>query len=383
MDPGGGPWARRPFSIGLPGALLLGIVAWRAQAIRDGGFAYSWDLLGYVGCAVALDETDAAVVHARTYAAVREQVSPAVWRDLTGSLAYRSRTAADPRLFVEQLPFYRGRYLYTLPVWLLSKLGVPLVKAVVDLSVAAWALTVALLFVGLARRLPGWAAATVALGLGLSGPLMATARSPTPDGLMALLVVAAAFVYVELQRPAAAVLILGAAMLARPDAVLCAGSLAVALAVAGPATRRWPYVAAAVGLGLAYALHSAWVGARSWWVVLQFTALSTRPDVDQIPRAFDWGGYLHVLDLGFARIWGSSISLHVALAVAGVWASVKRIGWPPTPAAVLLAVFAQTEVVRFLLFPRDWDRLLAPLHLGIEVVLVVLLAQLASEPPKR
>jgi len=62
---------------------------------------------------------------------------------------------------------------------------------------------------------------------------------------------------------------------------------------------------------------------------------------------------------------------------------VKRFGWPPTPAAVLLAVFAQTEVVRFLLFPRDWDRLLAPLHLGIEVVLVVLLAQLASEPPKR
>lgn len=362
-------------------ALFSGAVAWKAAALVDRGPLFNWDVLGYVACAYSLEDSDIEAVHKKTYDSVRQGVSKRTWRALTTGTSYRRKNFEDPSVFAQQLPFYRNRVLYIGSIYLLEKVGVEPAMASAYVSLGAYVLVAFILFGWTVRRMPPWLALPVALGLAFSGPLISVARLSTPDALCALFVATGLFILVELQRPRLGVLLCMAAIFVRPDVVVFALPLCVALGLfAGPhrgLSLPWAFsLGAATVVSFMVLEHAS--GARPWWVVFHFAMVSITPNVNSIPAGFELDTYLKAVRGGLAG-WGNWFYPHVVLGGLAAWAASVGSRWRRLSSeTVVLGVLVFACVVRFLLFPRMWDRLFAPYFVSMELVLVSVLASLAK-----
>ena len=354
--------------------------------------AYNYDLLGYVGLALEWSEDDPAEVHARTYAEARATLPPEAQRELTGA-GVRAARARDAEAFTEHLAFFRARVLYTGLLAGLGALGAPLVEATWWIPLASWLAAAVLFHLWLARALGPALGALVALGLAHLPALLRQAGYSTPDGLAMLLVCLAGYLLVERRSFLGASVALLAALAARPDTVILAGFLPLALALYLPAAERprlralvaLPLLAGALYLGLA-----RFAGEYGYWPLftISFEEKSVHPA--SLPTAIDWAKYAAVLDervgalpgAGYyqtqagGEITGSSLlfpfgALALAGAVLGGRARARH-----GRAAALLAALLATYLVRFLLFPQAWDRFFAAFY---ALVPLVLLASLARE----
>jgi hypothetical protein len=83
----------------------------------------NWDILGYAAAALTLLENNVSTVHAEVYGALHSMVDTHSYQLFVNESTYRHVMATDVSAFEQQIPFYKIRLLFILPVSLLSMAG--------------------------------------------------------------------------------------------------------------------------------------------------------------------------------------------------------------------------------------------------------------------
>jgi len=323
-----------------------------------------FDLMAYVGVVRAYDgETGA---RERSLADLRAALDDGRYAWMTGRDApesYARAMATDDRVFAQQLVWFRGRPLFTRSAWLLSKLGVPIPRA---LHLVAWASTVAvawLLFVGTgggAGRGPPSAAWSVlrVVALASCGALFhldELAASALSDPLGAALVLASLLLVFTKAAPRAGLLLAVVAVLARSDAAIYAVGLAAFVGACALQKKEPPVSFGAASLSaLASVAVRWWVerGSYGWRALVSFRRITLELHPADVRHALSLEAYL-----GVVRAWALEVYTCQVVAALVLVVLVARRATRATladPWVAFACLMVPLSVVRFLAFP-DWD----------------------------
>ncbi len=83
----------------------------------------NWDMLGYAGSAVSIENSDTSYVHNYIYQELKLYATDKEFEDLTTKSYYQKVMSQDDNAFNQQIPFYKIRIIYVLLILGLMKLG--------------------------------------------------------------------------------------------------------------------------------------------------------------------------------------------------------------------------------------------------------------------
>jgi hypothetical protein len=321
---------------------------------------YTWDLLGYVGCAV--NSTDPKVIHDVAFDAIRDAPSD---EDIHADNPYRKDVTANPYHFAEQLPFYSIKPVYVASIKVLHQAGMPFQKSAVAISAASNFLLAVLLWQWLAAYLSGWSLAAACTLIMLSPNILVLSRWATPDCL-ATLVAAVAF-YLVLERKSyfwgSSILLLD--VWVRTDALVLAGIVFAVLLI----TRKLDIMQFAalslLALG-SYVTINHFAGNYGWPALFYNSFMGGLTAPGEAVIHFSWSAYVHQLVRG-AFLWliSGSFALYVLLGALAI--SLNRTSMYSYMCAAVLAARA----LSYLLYPNGDQRYTAVLFVLIPVFLVI------------
>ena len=321
---------------------------------------YTWDLLGYVGCAV--NSTDPKIIHDVAFDAIRDAPSD---EDIHADNPYRKDVTANPYHFAEQLPFYSIKPVYVASIKVLHQAGMPFQKSAVAISAASNFLLAVLLWQWLAAYLSGWSLAAACTLIMLSPNILVLSRWATPDCL-ATLVAAVAF-YLVLERKSyfwgSSILLLD--VWVRTDALVLAGIVFAVLLI----TRKLDIMQFAalslLALGSYFTINH-FAGNYGWPALFYNSFMGGLTAPGEAVIHFSWSAYVHQLVRG-AFLWliSGSFALYVLLGALAI--SLNRTSMYSHMCAAVLAARA----LSYLLYPNGDQRYTAVLFVLIPVFLVI------------
>src|SRR5579863_460762 len=192
---------------------------------------YNMDLVGYMGNALLIEDSNLVRVHATVYSELSRRVPQPALEHLLGhdpgapedQNNSRQLRAKDPYRFGEFLLFYAIRPLYNRVLLLLSKTGLGLVRATVFTSAASFFFLAVLLMAWMQKyvRLP--IAIAMASLVMICPPVMSVGRETTSDALASLAAFAALYLIFETKSLLAGLIVLLACLYIRTDFVVLAG----------------------------------------------------------------------------------------------------------------------------------------------------------------
>tara|TARA_A100001015_G_scaffold295263_1_gene374054 strand:+ start:462 stop:1580 length:1119 start_codon:yes stop_codon:yes gene_type:complete len=145
----------------------------------------NWDLTAYIACAMNYDIKDSHQLHQLTFKTLKTTLSNDDYLRIKGpSVAgnYRNENSLNPKIFNEQLNFYKMRYAYTFGIYLLNKLGINIIVATYLLTIFASILGLWVLFVTFMNRLSAIYVYLLPIMLAIYG-FTNLIRLSTPDAL--------------------------------------------------------------------------------------------------------------------------------------------------------------------------------------------------------
>ena len=192
---------------------------------------YSMDSIQYMGNALLMEERDPVRLHQRVYDEVRRVVPEREREALLGQEAgapadqneSRQERAANAYRFAEFLPLFAIRPLYNQTIYFISKTGMGLIHSIQFVSVAAYWLIGALLFLWIQRYVPPLFAVAASFLLMASPPLMELGREMTSDASATLVAFASLYLIFERQLLTPGLILLLASIYFRTDFVVLAG----------------------------------------------------------------------------------------------------------------------------------------------------------------
>lgn len=345
---------------------------------------YNWDMIAYIACALEASEPEPAALHAKTFETVRNAVPPARYEALTNG-PYYGATAHDPESFYQQLPRYRVKPLY---IWLMRALGatgLSLVTATRVISVAGAGVLAFLTYTWLALHFrPSASAVLGALILNTSGLLILTKVS-TPDGLSALITLLGLFLLVEKQRPALALFVLGAAILARYENLILVGM--VGLYLIGIRGRRNPraavgYLAALASFAVVYLIIARTAGKCPWATLFVHAFVGPIDRPAEFTGGVSLGVYVPALLRGFRDLLEPQPSFILFAGWMAYVSGAHMFPEEPLRRHVLVLLLAVTAI-RMLLFPFLLARYLFPFYVTAGVSLAITSSALRSSALRR
>lgn len=326
-----------------------------SRAVQD------WDIVGYTVATLRDGKSDAASLHARTWAIVEASVSRAVLTELTAKDAFRRRQYEDPAALLSQLPLYDIKLGYVLVLKALALVVDP-VRAMMIVSTAS-ALGLLALLVGAASRAQG--IATVAwlplVGLFNFGALSADLAS---DSLATCVYAAGAAAFLS-GRMGLAIIVFILATFVRPDILVLNAILGAVL------LRRYPRPAVLLLAGSLIAGATAVVlsGHIGWWGQFAYNFVDPAHDLSRFKPDFSAHVYLVTLAASLKALLHSPW-VYGALGTA-LLAIVLLAGERHEPGSLLLAALVAGAGARFVLYPSVEFRLYWPIIFGLSLVLLV------------
>lgn len=118
------------FNDTLQDSYLSKMVHWLIVASSLVLFLYSvntprqnWDMLGYAGSAVSMENSDAGYIHNYIYQDLKAYATDKEFKELTAKNNYRKAMYQDKDAFNQQIPFYKIRIIFAFLILGLAKLG--------------------------------------------------------------------------------------------------------------------------------------------------------------------------------------------------------------------------------------------------------------------
>jgi hypothetical protein len=206
---------------------------------------WNMDMLAYMGNALLLEDTNVSRLHQRVYAEV-SRLPSGTQRMLMEGEEERKDRAAKPDHWAEFLPLFAIRPMYNASLYILYRLGVPLLSTLPLVSAGSYFGLSILIYCWLKSHetLPGFAAGC-ALLIMLMPPIVVLGRYTGADGISTFLALISLYLLFERSLTAVGVCILLSSIFFRTDNVV----LAVPVLVAIWFQKRMKYWQAAV-LGL-------------------------------------------------------------------------------------------------------------------------------------
>ena len=283
------------------------------------------------------------------------------------------------------------RVLYTLPVYLAYRAGVPLADATWWISLGCYVLIAFLILLWCARHLPLVWAAPLAIGLAHVPPLRFVAQLSTADATALLVTSAGLYLLLEKRSLLPAAILLTTSVAARTDSIILVVFLIIAITFFDePRARprlRFAGIWLATTVGLYYALNS-YADNYGWWPLFQLSFLQKEILPSQVDTAVDWGVYLDVLLREVRGIGPSYLLVYGGFALTGVhlWrrspasAKLRRYG---IALVALLAAFA----ARTLLYPTlsngyETQRIYVLFTVAVPLILLSMLATVLAPRTK-
>jgi hypothetical protein len=249
---------------------------------------HNFDMVGYIGSAIAYDESASERIHSETYAAVK-----AAGVDLTHG-AYWDDIATNADHFNQLLPMYKVKTLYVALIYAFHKFGVPYVSSSVLVSVISAVALFVLMAVWLAKVTPTpWFGAITILLANAIG-FTEVAHLSTPDALSSFLIMLSLFCLIEKRQPLTAYVILIVSLLARTDnlilAVVLIGYLHIAVTHLFTVQRRSAglFVVAAVAVSFVVERLTGFYG---WWTMFSHTFFGYLTAAAEFDKPFSFSAY--------------------------------------------------------------------------------------------
>ncbi len=321
---------------------------------------YSWDLLGYVGCAV--DSTDPKDIQRAAFDAIRNAPSD---EDIRVDTPYRADVAANPYHFTEQLPFYSIKPVYVALIKGLHRAGMPFQKSAIAISAGSNFLLAVLLWQWLAPYLSGWSLAAACSLIMLSPNILVLSRWATPDLLATL--VAAVAIYLILEQKSyfwgSALLLLD--VWVRTDALVLAGVVFAVLLVSRKLDIAQFAALSLLALGSYFTINH-FAGNYGWSALFYNSFMGGLAAPGETVIHLSRSAYVHQVVRG-AFLWliSGSFALYVLLGGLAVWLNRSSL-YSHMIAAVLAA-----RALSYALYPNGDQRYTAVLFVLIPVALVI------------
>ena len=312
---------------------------------------YDWDLVAYVGSAIALHEKDSGAIQSRAYAALQRELPKDDYTEIASGSEFRRDVAQNADHFRQQLPFYQIRPLY---LWILAALhagGLGFVTGTRVLSSAAMLAIGVLLFFWM-RRYTADAFAQVATLLLLITPVIFTsARTGSPDALSALAVLIGVFQLIERNRMVQGAMFLLVSLLLRTDNAIFVVLVFLSFAMAGTALKSRTFKIGACVLAIATVLTVNHTEHSYSWNVLLRNTESPIVNPAEAPERFTRGDYFNAVDDMIDEARQQSVTVFPFLALLSLISSRT-----PLRLKRLVKVVLLSWAARIVLFPHIEDR---------------------------
>lgn len=342
----------------------------------------NWDIIGYIGAAVALGDSEPTTAHQFAYATIQASVSPAAFQSLIAG-PYPYAIFSDPKAFSEQLPFYQIRIGYTLLVRVLSLAGVSMVTVTYAISAVSVALALVLLF-GMSRTFLApqlrIAIPLAALAFGFSD----IARISTPDGLALFATIGCSFLFLK-NEVSSLVKLLPLLGFIRTDLSIFSLAMLAALLVRPSASKRQIGIAIVATVTICLGIEAAFRH-PGWATILYVTLVQPLPYPISSPPTVTPGLYLKVLLEGLRGLPHElGFLLYVGLTACGAFMLRKvpnGVRAHRSSASQLGMICAWYILIHFVALPVAWDRFFAgPYIMGIFALLAMLTERTKATSP--
>jgi hypothetical protein len=321
---------------------------------------YTWDLLGYIGCAV--DSSDPKTIHQAAFAAIRDvSAGPEIQADNP----YRVDVSKNPYHFAEQLPFYSIKPAYVILVKELHHVGLPFPKAAISISAASNFLLAALLWYWLGAYLSGLPLAAACILIMLSPNVLALSRWATPDCLATLLASVAVYLILERRRYFWGCSLLVVDIWVRTDALVLAGIVFALLFLLRKLDAMQFAALCLLALGSYFTINH-FAGNYGWAALFYNSFLGGIVAPGEMVLHLSRSVYIHQIVRG-AFLWliSGSFALYVLLGGLAIWLNRSSL-YSHMVAAVLAA-----RALSYALYPNGDQRYTAVLFVLIPVALVI------------
>jgi hypothetical protein len=356
-------------------ALLVAALQIYGSRVSD-EYRYNWDMLPYIGSALAMGDLPKELVHKETYRIAKDAVPSEIFGYLTNR-PYPKANFESADVFTAQMPYFSVKRLYPAMIWGLWKAGVNPVDATGYISAVAYFMFGLVVFLWLRSAISGWLAAAVALAT--SPILLPVAYFPTPDALAAALILAMLYTIAE-RKWRIGIAIGTVAVLARPDAILAVVALSGYLVWRGKDIR--PAVVCAFCGALAFGFATK--GGYPWSTLIYHSFIEHQLEPAAFASPLTTPDYVSLYVREFARTWDLNIPFFIFIGIGSLGAIMRaqRAGWNDTY-TLLFGVCLACIVGHWTIFPAGLSRHLAPYYAAILVLLFVSLAKAFADRQQR
>jgi hypothetical protein len=335
----------------------------------------NWDMIPYTALAQATPGQDMAGIHASAYDTVKQAVSPGDFLQLTEDRRYRIAQYASSDAFATMLPMYEVKWFYIEAVRAVSGfMGVIQAERVINAG-AMIAMGLMISFWLNANRALVFAPIVIA-GLALCD-IGTVARITTPDMLAGAFVLGSVLALQRKQSLIASALLM-AAVATRPDHVLLAGCVAMALIIAN---RDWRSAAVILVSSLAaFAFVSNVDNYPGWWTHVYLTQIEYVPTLEGFHPEFSLATYIvAVVKAGSRAIAEEGWPvLLLMLGLGSAWVMHKIENVSRRDMALVIALLVAV-VGKFMIFPINEGRF----HFAYLVPAVLLLVAIWANSQAR
>ncbi|MFN8247374.1 MAG: hypothetical protein U0T68_00335 [Ferruginibacter sp.] len=335
--------------------------------------ACNWDMLPYMAIVLQYDYSKKNI-HDEVYRTAAEEIPAAYYMRLTDSSHIcRFKAFNNKAFFNSQLPFYVVKPLYTFLVYCFYKLGIPLTKSTVIVSVIAWFVLSLMLLFWLRQSLEGIAPFLLSALTAASVPLLEAVGLSTPDALSALCMTAAVYGLLNKKNRMFIAVLFLLAMLTRLDNMLPVLVFITAFTFYKP-IKQFSFYFMLVMVGLIAAVYClvtyqslsyGW----SFWYYPDF--INHLHDAVGEQRAFHFSSYFELMKSQLINgLKNSSVWVFLLLMVLHFCKQGKFHFDAGNEGHIMLVLFLLVIALRFLLQPVIADRFYIPYYIPALVIFV-------------
>ncbi len=334
---------------------------------------YNWDMLPYMAVVLGYDHTED--VHRQIYSTAKKEIPQQAFHQLTDSTnKYRWSVFQSAQIFTLQLPYYVVKPLYTGLAFIFYKSGIPLTKATVLPSLISFFFIGILFFYWLQKYLPVIVAMIAAAAIAVWGPIMAVAGLSSPDGVSALILLAACFCLVENKNPAWVYVLAFISIFARIDNILPAVFLIFFMIYKKRSEGPRPWITGTIAAAACIVCYLA-VGmlAKEYnWNMLYFSNYFSRMNPEyEVQDTFTMQNYWALIkSQSMSGLYYSQLPLFFFLSVCIITYRWKVLQQRNHPEIFLIAGIWLIIFLRFILHPMAADRIYLAYYLVILLLLV-------------
>lgn len=341
----------------------MGMIVFVLSSAYAVGYAFykpvrNWDMVAYVGSAIAWGEKDPSEIHRRTL----EDIKPVIWDWYYKQISEENQLSNDPAHFFQALPFYQVKPFYVGTVWLMHQSGLTSTYAQATWVVSAlcFAVMAGLILLWKPEQLNRglWLLAVVALYWLGPWPLASLAWYSTPDAMATLFLFAGVAALLSRRWPVAGILLLVLAVLARPDTLLMALMIAAGSFLLPREDAPLSPVQALVLGGAAFAAYAVTqhlAGSYGYTKLFSYTFIQRVPNPVEVEAHLTLEKYFRVLMRNIPPLLKD-----VRLIVLAVLSVIAAFAYWMRPAAKriypwLLVLAWGNFVARYALYPAWWE----------------------------